>query len=406
MKKNLFNFTHNELMKIKPPKKGREKYKDAKEQGLVLIASYGGSKVFYYGKKIDGDYKLLWIGHFPEVSIADARKKATEFKTLIANGIDPTEKPSPLPEEVTTELTFKELFDRYVNDHAQYKIERYKDIIADMKRQASHLFERKISTIQREDMQEIFNNLTKEGKFRTANLAIQRFKRIFNKAIEWELLEKNPAIGIAQHKEVERDRYITSEEKPAFFEIVEKEANPLMKDYLLISLYTGARKSNVLSMEWPEINLTDKTWHIPAHKSKNGIPHLLPLTEKAIKILSKRKKEKKNNKWVFPSPRKSKSGHFEEPQKSWHKIRQKAGIPDVRIHDIRRTMGSWMAINGASQYIIGKALNHKSYKSTEIYARLSIDPVREFMEKATNSITDSKAKKPAKSAKKINLSNN
>ncbi|WP_341794111.1 MULTISPECIES: tyrosine-type recombinase/integrase [unclassified Rickettsia] len=403
MKKNLFNFTHNELMKIKPPKKGRDKYKDGKEQGLVLIASYGGSKVFYYGKKIDGDYKLLWIGHFPEISLIDARKKAIEFKTLIANGIDPTEKPSIVAEEVATELTFKELVDRYINEYAQYKIKSYKDVIADIKRQASHLFDRKISTIQREDMQEIFNNLTKEGKFRTANLAIQRFKRIFNKAIEWELLEKNPAIGIAQHKEVERDRYITSEEKPAFFEIVEKEANPLMKDYLLISLYTGARKSNVLSMEWPEINLTDKTWHIPAHKSKNGIPHLLPLTEKAIKILSKRKKEKKNNKWVFPSPRKSKSGHFEEPQKSWHKIRQKAGIPDVRIHDIRRTMGSWMAINGASQYIIGKALNHKSPRATRIYARLSIDPVRAFMEKATNSITDSKAKK---SAKKINLSNN
>nr|WP_253307700.1 site-specific integrase [Rickettsia endosymbiont of Ceutorhynchus assimilis] len=177
-----------------------------------------------------------------------------------------------------------------------------------------------------------------------------------------------------------------------------------MKDYVYISLYTGARKSNVLSMEWKEINLTDKTWYIPAHKSKNGIPHLLPLTEKAIEILSKRKKEKKNNnKWVFPSPRKSKSGHFEEPQKSWHKIRQKAGIPDVRIHDIRRTTGSWMAINGASEYIIGKALNHKSPKSTKIYARLSIEPVRAFMEKATNSITDSKAKK---SAKKINLSNN
>ncbi|WP_341794084.1 MULTISPECIES: tyrosine-type recombinase/integrase [unclassified Rickettsia] len=167
-----------------------------------------------------------------------------------------------------------------------------------------------------------------------------------------------------------------------------------MKDYVYISLYTGARKSNVLSMEWQEINLTDKTWHIPAHKSKNGIPHLLPLAGKAIEILSERNKEK-NNGWVFPSPRKSKSGHFQEPKKKWQKIVKKAGLEDFRIHDIRRTMGSWMAINGASQYIIGKALNHKSPKSTKIYARLSIDPVRAFMEKAIDSITDSKVKKSA-----------
>ncbi|WP_341789895.1 Arm DNA-binding domain-containing protein [Rickettsia endosymbiont of Polydrusus tereticollis] len=229
MKKNVFNFTYNELMKIKPPEKGRDKYNDPKEQGLILIVSYGGSKVFYYGKKIDRDYKLLWIGHFPEVSIADARKKTTEFKTLIANGIDPTEKPSPLPEEVDTELTFKELFDRYINDYAQYKIARYKDVIADMKRQASHLFARKISSIQREDMQTIFNNLTKEGKFRTANIAVQRLKGIFNKSIEWGLLEKNPIIGIIKHKEIERERYITSEEKQPFFKIVKQEANPLRK---------------------------------------------------------------------------------------------------------------------------------------------------------------------------------
>ncbi|WP_341790792.1 site-specific integrase [Rickettsia endosymbiont of Polydrusus tereticollis] len=129
------------------------------------------------------------------------------------------------------------------------------------------------------------------------------------------------------------------------------------------------------------MNLTDKTWCIPAIKTKNGESHLIPLTSEAVEILRRRYQESKNN-WVFPSPRNSKSGHFEEPKKSWYKIRQKAGIPDVRIHDLRRTRGSWLAISGASEYIIGKALNHKSPKSTKIYARLSIDPVRKFMQKA------------------------
>lgn len=83
---------------------------------------------------------------------------------------------------------------------------------------------------------------------------------------------------------------------------------------------------------------------------------------------------------------------MQEPKKAWKRICQKAGLKNLRLHDLRRTCASWMAINGASQYVIGKALNHKSPKSTAIYARLSLDPVREFMEKATGALTISKEK--------------
>nr|WP_253308247.1 site-specific integrase [Rickettsia endosymbiont of Ceutorhynchus assimilis] len=400
MKKNVFNFTHNELMKIKPPKKGREKYNDPKEQGLVLIVSYGGSKVFYYGKKIDGDYKLLRIGHFPEVSIADARKKATEFKALIAQGINPVKKVVASSNDIPTEMNFKELFDKYINDYAKQCNKTWKNDLVVIERHAKHLYDRGISTIQREDIQKIFNGCIKPNatNLRTgkiaANRCLSKLKAIFNMAIKWELLEKNPAIGIIKFKENSRDRYLTSEEKPVFFEIVEQEATPLMKDYVHISLYTGARKSNVLSMEWPEINLTDKTWYIPAHKSKNGEAQLLPLTDEAVEILYRRKQENKS-KWVFPSPRKSKSGHFQEPKSGWYKIVKKAMLEDFRIHDMRRTMGSWMAREGASQYIIGKALNHKSSDATAVYARINIDPVREFMQKAANSIMEPQTKKSA-----------
>ena len=69
----------------------------------------------------------------------------------------------------------------------------------------------------------------------------------------------------------------------------------------------------------------------------------------------------------------SKSGHLEDPKRAWNKIRKKANLKNFRLHDLRRTRGSWMAIAGASQYVIGKALNHKSHKSTAIYARLSLD---------------------------------
>ncbi|MCC8371661.1 MAG: site-specific integrase [Rickettsia endosymbiont of Pseudomimeciton antennatum] len=388
MSEKLLLFTKDVLQKIESPKEKRDIYKDTKEAGLILIVSYGGSKVFYLGKKIKNLYHRIKIGCFPDVSIIEAREKALELKSQIAKGINPMEEKGKLsnglPDVLPTELTFKELFDKYINEYGRYNIKRWQDRIVTMDRQGKHFYPMKISTIQKVDIQQAFNNLANVGKY-TANRFLEMLSSIFNKAIEWELLEKNPVFGIKKHKEQSRDRYITKEEMPRFFQALEKEKNQLIKDFILISLYSGVRKNNVLSMRWENISFANKIWYIP--NTKNGEPHTMVLVDEA-KILQARK-EQINSEWVFPSNTSS-SGHLQEPKKAWKRICQKAGLKNLRLHDLRRTCGSWMAINGASQYIIGKALNHKDIKSTAIYARLSLDPVREFMEKATNSITISK----------------
>ncbi|MCC8399737.1 MAG: tyrosine-type recombinase/integrase [Rickettsia endosymbiont of Platyusa sonomae] len=391
MSEKLLLFTKDLLQKIESPKEKRDIYKDTKEAGLILIVSYGGSKVFYLGKKIKNLYHRIKIGCFPDVSIIEAREKALELKSQIAKGINPMEEKgklsNELPDVLSTEPTFKELFDKYINDYGRYNIKRWQDRIVTMDRQGKHFYSMKISTIQKAHIQQTFNNLTNVGKY-TANRFLEMLSSIFNKAIEWELLEKNPVFGIKKHKEQSRDRYITKEEIPQFFQALEEEKNQLIKDFILISLYSGVRKNNVLSMRWENISFANKIWYIP--NTKNGEPHTMVLVDEAIKILQARK-EQINSEWVFPSNTSS-SGHLQEPKKAWKRICQKAGLKNLRLHDLRRTCGSWMAINGASQYIIGKALNHKDIKSTAIYARLSLDPVREFMEKATHSITISKNK--------------
>ena len=75
-----------------------------------------------------------------------------------------------------------------------------------------------------------------------------------------------------------------------------------------------------------------------------------------------------------------------EPKKVWQRILKNASIEDLRLHDLRRTLGSWQARMGASLAIIGKSLNHKSPSATAIYARLDLDPVRDSVEKATNAM--------------------
>jgi integrase len=91
-----------------------------------------------------------------------------------------------------------------------------------------------------------------------------------------------------------------------------------------------------------------------------------------------------NNPWVFPGS--GVSGHLVETKKPWKRILSKAGIKNLRIHDLRRSLGSWQAATGANLSVIGKTLAHKNVSTTAIYARLNIDPIRESMNKATDAI--------------------
>ncbi|KJV51369.1 phage integrase family protein [Orientia tsutsugamushi str. Kato PP] len=137
-------------------------------------------------------------------------------------------------------------------------------------------------------------------------------------------------------------------------------------------------------MEWDNIDFVRKIWHIP--KTKNGKAQNIPLTDEIIEILQARKLTSKS-KWVLSTDR-SKSGHLENPYRRWYKICKKAGIKNLRIHDLRRTFASCMADEGAGQYIISAALNHSDIKSTSIYTKVSLEPVRQYMSKVTQMISD------------------
>jgi len=108
------------------------------------------------------------------------------------------------------------------------------------------------------------------------------------------------------------------------------------------------------------------------------------LIEEAISVL-KRRKKLVDSEWVFPSAT-SKSGHLEESKRVWQNVLKNSGIKDLRIHDIRRTLGSYQAITGSSLAIIGKSLGHKSQQATQVYSRLNNDTVKASINKAVKTI--------------------
>ena len=147
----------------------------------------------------------------------------------------------------------------------------------------------------------------------------------------------------------------------------------------------------MLAMAWDQISFELETWTIP--ETKNGDSLTVPLTPSALEILKRRYKDKdETDIWVFPSDRRSrKTGeftHMGNPKEAWKRLLKRAEITDLRIHDLRRTAGSYMAIQGVSPTIIGKALGHRSQAATAMYARLTQDPVRQAMINAQSALAN------------------
>ncbi len=382
---NHIKFTKRKLDSLKPEAKAAT-YHDTETTGLKLTISKAGTYTFMVYRKIKGRPERIKIGNFPTVTVEQAQKEAGIINGLIAKGLNPND---GLRAD-RAELTLGALFDEYLETHAKPEKKSWRNDESNYRNHLSHWKNKKLSQINKKDIKALHLKIKKNTGLYQANRVLSLIKVMFNKAInEWELFEgKNPANGIKKYKEVSRERFLQPDELQKFFESVADEENETIRDYILISLLTGARRSNVLAMQWEEISFQRAEWRIP--ETKNGSSHTVPLTAQAMQILTQRDSAKESN-YVFASH--GRTGHLVEPKKGWVRIKERAGIKDLRLHDLRRSLGSWQATTGASLPIIGKTLAHKNVSTTAIYARLNNDPVRESMEKATTAMMNAGKKK-------------
>ena len=378
-----FNFTKAAIESLPTPQVGkRAEYWDAKQIGLQIRITAAGSKTYYVKRRIQGGQpERILLGRCDALTIEQARNKAAEISAEIANGKNPAE----VKRGKKSELTLGELFEEYIERHA---IPKGKKSVSDMhdnfRRYLSHWKNRKLSTITKVDIGKHHAKLGKEIGVHTANRTLELLRAIFNKGIAWDLFANlNPVVGIEKFTLQSRDRFIQGDELPLFFKSVGEESNETMRDYFLLSLLTGARQANVLAMRWEDVSFYRAEWRI--EETKNGTPQTVTLSPEAMEVLKNRKLEEKSV-FVFPSERSSASGHLQNPKKAWKRVLDRAGLSNLRIHDLRRTLGSWQAKQGASLAIIGKSLNHKNPSTTAIYARLDLDPVRDSVNSATSAM--------------------
>lgn len=385
---NKINFAKKALEDLSIPSKGKRiYYYDNKIRGLALSITDKGSKTFIVYRKINGKPERFTLGRFPELSIENARNMAENINSQLAQGKNPNNS-----KKAVQDKTLEELFQQYIERYAKNHKKSWKSDQGLYYKHLKNWQNRKISSINKLDLEKLHAKIGNDSGKYVANRVLSLLHTIFNKSLEWGWEGNNPCSGIKKFKEKSRDRFIQSDEIPKLFESLNNEPNETFRDFFYICLLTGARRDNTQSMNWNDINFERQEWKIK--ETKNGDSQTIPLVPQAIEILKQRYANKISD-WVFPSSN-SKSGHIEEPKKAWKRILKDAGISDLRIHDLRRTLGSWQAANGANSYIIGKSLGHKTQHATAIYARLNIDPVRESVAKAADAMFAAVNKSPKK----------
>lgn len=348
--------------------------RDTEVRGLRLRVSPSGVKAFSVEKKVAGRACRVTLGRFPAVSVEQARKRAMAAIGEAAEG-------GSLKRRRPTDPTLGEVLTHAVAVHwsktRRKGVEQQRLIEAYSPRWKP----RRLSEISRGDIQAAHTRIGRERGEYAANRWHEVIRRLFNIADrDFGFLGKNPATGIERFTEQSRERFLDASEVRRFLDAVEASPHEDARDFLTLLLFTGARKGSLYRMRWADIS--GDVWTIPAEDSKNGRPVSLPLAAAAIETL--RRRADNGSEYVFPG--RHGRGHLTDIRKPVRAVWKAAGIQGVRLHDLRRTLGSWLAAGGASELVVAKSLGHQDTTATRVYARLNLAPVRQAVEQAVGAM--------------------
>lgn len=385
-------FTKKAIAALPVPETGRAYFYDSGCPNLAVCITANGTRTFYRTGRIHGKASRIRIGTTEELSVEQARDLCKSLTGEIARGDDPVERMAAK----RAEPRLSDLWTWYLENHAKPHKSTWK---ADERRYERYLKRwehRRLSAITPAEVNEHLADIAaKRGKY-ARNKVRELLRFMFTHAEHVGYDGPNPCRKIKRIKVHSRERYLKPGEVAAFFAALDQ-LSPTFRRFILLALYTGARRSNVAAMRWDELNLDHALWLIPGNKFKNGEPAAVVLPPPAVELLREIEAERRDSPWVLPGW--GKTGHIVEPKHAMQKVRELSGIEDLRVHDLRRTLGSWQAALGTPLQTIGKSLGHRSLSATEVYARLELAPVRDSVSRAVDALIAA-SKAPGKESEK------
>ena len=375
-------------------------YWDNVISGLFLKVTPKGKKSFYlYYRNSNNQQRKPKIGDYPSITIDNARTKAQQWKSDIVNGKDPSIEKQSHKEA----MLISQVCERYMIEHAlpYKKPSSIRDDKAMIKNYINPtLGKKRVDFITREDIAKFHHSL-KDRPYQ-ANHVRALLSKLFNLCELWGLREQgtNPTIHVKKFKEYKRERYLSSDELQRLSDTLHEchihqlEMQSAI-DCIRLLIFTGCRLGEIQTLRWQDVNIEQQ--RLELSDSKTGAKFVY-LTAPALSILNDIERVP-NNPYVIIG--RKEGTHLQDIQKIWQRIRKRAYLEDVRIHDLRHSFASVGAGLGLSLPMIGKLLGHTQATTTARYAHLANDPTKQAAERIANEINNAMQGKKNKKHKKI-----
>jgi integrase len=348
--------------------------------GLRIMASGVKAWLVQY-RTADNRQRRLTIARWGKVTAQEARDRAVQIFGRVLDGGD------PLAERVARREapTVNQLVDRYLAEHVRKKNRpstqaAVEDLVERFVRPG--LGGHKVAAVTKDDLSRLHGAMS--GTPRQANFMLAVCSKLFNLAERWEWRTAgagNPCRGIERYAESERDRFLDAEELGRLgvaLRLAETEGLPwktvgrrtrfpgVVIAAVELLLFTGLRRTEALNLRWTDVNLDAGTIALP--ETKSGRAQIVTINAPARQVLDALRKQRGGSPWVLRSPT-----ALNRPlppqvlQTAWSRIRAVAGLQDVRVHDLRHTVGTHASQTGANAFAIRDLLRHQDLKMTGRY---------------------------------------
>ncbi|WP_295448059.1 site-specific integrase [uncultured Thiodictyon sp.] len=346
---------------------------DPEVKGFGVRVYPTGLKTFLIAYRSGARKRFLKLGTLGKDMTAEQARAAAKTKLgAVVQGADPAESRDQDRQGETVRELCVAYLERYAKVHKKSWSEDERRINNRILPAWASL---KAKAIKRADVAALHSKIgTKEDHPYEANRVRELVAKMFELAHRWGFVpedHRNPAQGIDDYKETKRDRWVTPDELPRLAQAINEEPNESARAALWLYLLTGCRKSELLKAQWADVDWTREALRLA--DTKNGKTHYIPLSPPAVALLRDMPRTDDN---PFILPGKLPGAHLVNVSKPWGRVRAAAGVEDVRLHDLRRTVGSWLAQSGNSLHLIGRVLNHSTQSTTAVYARFGEDSVR------------------------------